>query len=615
MAVFNDLPNELLLRLASYLPANASLRLTGCTSRLYRVLRSYRPLGRRIYVEAFPDSSSERELYHWLLMTSKDALASSTACLLSAPSAELPLGERGSVKRARTDEVAEMASATEYETASDSSSDDMDMDVEDMPWLAGASTNDCRDSIDWWDLLQRRGRIATCWRKVAPKHRTLPLPPHIEHSNVNVVAARPWGMVLAVSGSKDRLFWADKLAAATSELNRSVTSSPLAARCKKEDAALLAPEDEDGLSDDHDEDAAVPDTDLVPDFVAGAASFACEFDFMVPHASDIQSQTAAHLPGVTSFTELALDDAVLNPDKRCDANEHYIVHATWIPTMNAASVHVWRIGQSAPWLVLATAEQCWVAGLHGHWLLLRQRERFEEHYHLCVVNLRTRQRHAHITTTLNAGRHLHQVTRNTASLFVCEALSETAADAPTVGAAAATATTSIDTDDVLMFEWCVWQTQHVHWHAPANFIDLAANALGTATAVAPPGTPSLVRMQYGVFALPSATLHGESARRTVPFISTLAVNDTHVLLKIGPRMGNDFTHLGLLALDAKCNSNSGQLLWLCEANVTGVELLPGNDLLLAWSSGSGVHQLRRLSTGECVRTFFGRRWHPAVPAL
>ncbi|RKP04974.1 hypothetical protein THASP1DRAFT_33204 [Thamnocephalis sphaerospora] len=74
-------------------------------------------------------------------------------------------------------------------------------------------------------------------------------------------------------------------------------------------------------------------------------------------------------------------------------------------------------------------------------------------------------------------------------------------------------------------------------------------------------------------------------------------------------------HLGLLALDAKCNSNSGQLLWLCEANVTGVELLPGNDLLLAWSSGSGVHQLRRLSTGECVRTFFGRRWHPAVPAL
>ncbi|RKP22275.1 hypothetical protein SYNPS1DRAFT_32147 [Syncephalis pseudoplumigaleata] len=179
MTVLEDLPNELLLRLAGHLSVQACFRLARCSLRFRRVLFGYRALGRRLYGEAFPATQSENELLGWLLATDHDAdekeedAVFSSSCMIDID--------------AVADEKKEEEEEEEEENA--------------------------RDRVHWWRLLQRRGQLEWRWRTLSPTRLPLPTPPGLSgNEDISVLCARPWGMLLAVNEEHSRLFWMPKSA-------------------------------------------------------------------------------------------------------------------------------------------------------------------------------------------------------------------------------------------------------------------------------------------------------------------------------------------------------------------------------------------------------------------
>jgi hypothetical protein len=601
MTRFDDLPNELVLLLARYLSVKSCLRLLRTARRIHDVLRSDSNLGRFIYANAFPESSTEHQIYTWIMMMSMPAsdLTHSPALLSTVVSSSPPLASHLSA-----------ASTPPPNT-------DMFEDTGITPW---STTNVVTETMDWWYLLRRRGMIDLNWRRLAPKQCTFPLPESIQQDNINIVAVRPWGMVIAASGQQDQLFWVDRRAteidgyeplnpSSTDSMVESVEAEKTSKHHSPRHTSVDDHDAEDYKTDDfvdtcEDTHTLSLDTAVqVPQFVADVPAFSCEFDFMVPVMPTIPPPNVTVSPGVSSFVALELGDAVPDFYKRCEVNEHYIVHFTWISSLKAAGIHVWRIGCATPWLVLATAEYCWIVGLDHHWLVLRQRERFENQYHLCVINLQTRQRYASLSVPMHAGRHIHGANATMANLWICTPRYQTTM----VGAEM--------TDETLYIDWSLWHAPRLSWSSSIGFIDLAATTSGTATSEAPVGTPSLTCSRHGKFALPNTIFLNDEGRSMLPYASTLYISDTQVLLQLRPSEGKDFTHLALLMLNDHCENDGCSVVWQCVTRYTGVEPLPGRDLLLTWCSETGIHQVYRLSTGQVLRSFFGRRWHPALPAI
>ncbi|KAI8050496.1 hypothetical protein BDF22DRAFT_745368 [Syncephalis plumigaleata] len=762
MTTIQDLPNELLLRLASHLSVLECFRLAKCAVRFRQVLLGYRALGCRLYAEAFPPNQSENELLRWLLVTANDVTASpmldihnvtsSSSSLSSLPTSMVASNRMALLHQ--MDKSATLTSNDDVDNDADGNGhNDLSNKTEYMEWNMDIEhdwTSEAlpygvmRDHVNWWSLLQRRGNLELRWRTLS--HERLPLPtlPNLSgNEDILVLCARPWGTLLAINEEHSRLFWLPKSAIATRLTEESSTKSSSRQRhhTKEQyssgastsswhdtelfdttsmyDGASTQSEittkrdhvhfpyyydnidatypdtsiDNDNETIDDHTSVIVPDIDVVAEDELLFDTSKCMNDnnddddndnevnddndddshsassiksashhidihgstcnttdtteslfYTIPGiatASTLPSSSSSTLAATTSSTtgtlstsstyhqhqhhshlfgessiELDLGGAQLNFHRGCEVNEQYIVHVSWIPVVRRTSVHVWRIGSPKIWLVLATASQCWITGLRGDWLVIRQQEPNEDGDRLCMVNLRTRTCHTPTMVPVDASRHLHHAVRDAATLFVCCTTGNTAEP-------------SEHSSGGMIAEWYLWQTprsfinQHEHQyhqyqqHQPRSNMKMVDLRSLPATRsfnddindALPDGTRALTRVRSGRFVL-DGVWPNFIAQHVMLFAKSTRIDDAHVLLRLGPGIGHDDTHVGVLSL-----KDTGKLLWIRNVLYSGVEIMPGQDLLLAWAYESGVHQLYQLSTGIHLRSYFGRRWYPVYTVM
>ncbi|KAI9596812.1 hypothetical protein BDF19DRAFT_421321 [Syncephalis fuscata] len=695
MTTLQDLPNELLLRLAVHLPVLECFRIAKGCRRFCQVLISYRALGCRLYAEAFPPTQTENELLRWLLITVSDNV--SPLPLSPSPHSMLDITELA------TTQINEQETHPLYQSKEHSHEKVQSTPVEYMEWNMDSKPDwisealppgIMRDNVDWWDLLQRRGRVELRWRTLSPEKLPLPPLPNLagKGEEVSVLCARPWGTLLAVNEEQNRLFWLPRSAPSTTKQAEMVAASNLndnqhqdeeveveeediqkkqkkefvvdspwtesksfntttttaAAALYQQTSCHSTPTISPKLNDvhfpflyeaiestHHDDDdintinddrlAIVPDIDESNEFTTVPiidTDEDCSINHNVDTGVDIDHdhtsnkttpkslfytssdiETDPRLLSTSESTrinntpmELDLGGAQLNLHRCCEVSEQYIVHVSWIPVVMRASVHIWRVGHPRLWLVLATASQCWIIGLRGDWLILRQREPNEDGDRICMVNLRTRVHHSPVLMPVDASQHLHHVVRDAATLFVCCTTTSTAEP-------------SDHSSGGIIAEWHLWQAPRSSYRRSTKMIDLRNLAPSSSLAEDLAGnlyhgTSALTRIRGGHFVLNGIWPNFNSPRITL-FVQSTRIDDAHVLLRFGPGIGHDDTHIGIFSL-----KDTGKLLWLKNTDCSGVELMPGQDLLLTWAYETGIHQLYQLSTGVHLQSYFGRRWYP-----